>query len=67
MVVFAAVSHGEVAWLFGGSTRANPESNGLGLPGVYLVWIIAVTLLYWPCRWYADVKRRHSMAWLSYL
>ena len=67
-VVFAAVSHGEVAWLFGGSAvGAKPESYGLDLPGVYLMWIIAVALLYLPCRWYAEVKGRHGIAWLSYL
>ena len=46
---------------------AKPESYGLDLPGVYLMWIIAVALLYLPCRWYAEVKRRHGIAWLSYL
>ena len=67
-VVFAAAAHGDVAWLFGGPPiGAKPEGYGLGLPGVYLVWIIAVAALYLPCRWYAEVKRRRSDGWLSYL
>ena len=67
-VVFAAVSRGGTAWLFGAPPLGDkPDSTGLALPGVYLVWIIAVALLYLPCRWCAEFKRRHDTAWLSYL
>ena len=66
-VVFAAVSHGDTAWMFGAPPiGAKPEGYGLDLPGVYLMWIIAVALLYLPCRWYAGVKRRRGSGWLSY-
>ncbi len=40
---------------------------GFGLPMVYLVWIGVVLALYYPCRWFADVKQRRKDAWLSYL
>jgi uncharacterized membrane protein len=67
-VAFAAFDHGDVAWLFGAPpVGGQPKGYELGLPGVYLVWMIAVALLYLPCRWYAEVKRRHNIAWLSYL
>ena len=67
-VVFAAAIHGDVAWLFGGlPIEAKSEDYGLGLPGVYLVWVLVVALLYLPCRWFAEVKRRRSERWLSYL
>jgi len=36
------------------------------LPIVYLVWIVVVITLYPLCRWFADLKRRRSDAWLSY-
>jgi hypothetical protein len=65
---FATAAHGDVAWLFGGLPfEAKSEGYGLGLPGVYLVWMIVVALLYLPCRWFAEVKRRRSDGWLSYL
>jgi uncharacterized membrane protein len=46
--------------------EAIPESYGLSLPMVYLVWIGVVLLLYVPCRWFAEVKRRRRDVWLSY-
>jgi hypothetical protein len=43
-----------------------PESYGLSLPLVYLVWIGVILILYWPCRWFAGVKARNPGGWLSY-
>lgn len=54
-----------------GPWEVRPEavspSYGLSLPLVYLAWVAVVLILYLPCRWYADVKRRHPGGWLSYL
>lgn len=67
-VVLAAATCGDAAWLFGGrAAGAPPEGCGLGLPGVYLAWMLVVAVLYPPCRWFASVKRRHGDGWLSYL
>jgi uncharacterized membrane protein len=57
-------------WLFTNHPMANPPApNGytwsLGL--LYLVWAIAVVMLYFPCRWYADLKARRNNWWLKYL
>ena len=44
------------------------SSFGLGLGGVYLVWIVVIALLYPICRWYQMQKVNHpSKWWLSYL
>jgi uncharacterized membrane protein len=67
-LILAALAHGDVAWLFGGlAIEMKPEGYGMGLPGVYLMWVIVVAMLYPPCRWSAEVKRRRSDRWLSYL
>jgi hypothetical protein len=46
-----------------------PETSGphLGLAWVYVAWLAAIVLLYFPCRWYAGVKRRYPGGALSYL
>jgi uncharacterized membrane protein len=57
-------------WLFTNHPMANPPAPdgytwSLGL--LYLVWAIAVVMLYFPCRWYAELKARRSDWWLKYL
>jgi len=44
-----------------------PQGYGLGLPGVYVVWLIVIVTLYPFCRWVAGVKARRRDWWLSYL
>jgi uncharacterized membrane protein len=62
---------GDTSWMFGTppapSVFTPPADYGYGLPVVYLIWAIVVVLLYFPCRWFADVKARRREAWLSYL
>ena len=43
------------------------QNYGTNLVGVYLAWIVIMTLLYPACRWYAGVKQRRRDWWLSYL
>ncbi len=51
----------------GSSLRRRRHLTGLSLPMVYVMWIGLILVLYWPCRWYAGVKQRHSGGLLSYL
>lgn len=45
-----------------------PEGYVWSLGLLYLVYAIAIVLLYFPCRWYAGLKqRRKDVAFLSYL
>jgi uncharacterized membrane protein len=49
-----------------GALMSTPKI-GLGLPGVYLVWLGVLVLLYPLCRWFAGLKQRRTEWWLSYL
>jgi len=57
-------------WLFTNHPMMNPEPPD-GYPWrlsqLYLVWAIAVVILYVACRWFAKVKARNKSAWLRYL
>ncbi len=44
-----------------------PPDTGGPLWAVYLCWAAGTFLLYWPCRWFAGVKARRRVPWLSYL
>jgi uncharacterized membrane protein len=58
----------DLAWLFRDLPPMNkPPTFGLGLPGVYAVWIGVVAALYPLCHWFAAIKRRRKDWWLSYL
>lgn len=46
---------------------APKEGWGYDLPGVYLAWVVAVLLLYFPSRWFMKVKQQHKKWWLSYI
>jgi hypothetical protein len=44
-----------------------PKGYGVGLPGVYAIWLLVVAMLYPFCRWVAAVKARRREWWLSYV
>jgi uncharacterized membrane protein len=55
-------------WLIPGAVFfRHLDGWGYSLPGVYLVWLIVVLVLYFPCRWFARLKARRRDWWLSYL
>ncbi len=63
--------YGQVHWMFESPSLRQfpitpPPGWGYSLPIVYLVWAVVVLTLYPLCRWFADLKRRRSDAWLSY-
>jgi len=58
------------AWLFANhpmNPGPVPQDYMWSLGLLYLVFAVAIALLYLPCRWYADLKSRRRDAWLSYL
>lgn len=56
-------------WLEWGGTfpTASPPGYGLGLIGTYLATAAALALLYFPCRWFAQVKARTGAWWVRFL
>jgi hypothetical protein len=68
-VAVALLFHQPFAWLLHGGFFLNdiPEGYGHNLPFIYLIWITAVALLYFPCRMWAGLKGRRKDWWLSYL
>jgi hypothetical protein len=59
-----------IGWLFVTPLERpspNPGNLGFSLGTVYLFWILGVFLLYFPCRWFAELKSRRRDWWLSYL
>lgn len=67
IIHLAAVAVSALLGISGGQLF-NPNPNwGFGLPIVYLVWLLVVASLYYPCKWFMQVKRRRNDWWLSYL
>jgi uncharacterized membrane protein len=65
------VTHQPVRWLFHGGFFLNypPDGQpyGHGLAVVCSMWIAVVVLLYFPCAWFARVKRNHPDSLLRFL
>ena len=70
IAVAAVRSPAAMPWLFDNHPMMMappPEGYPWSLPLLYLVFAVAVVLLYFPCRWYAALKARRSDWWLGYL
>ena len=72
-IVVSKLRTGTVSpWLFANHPMGNPpppEGYTWSLPLLYMMWAVAILLLYPACRWYAGLKARRSGAGrvLSYL
>lgn len=60
-----------IGWLLGEQKlpvfRQIPAGYGYELPFVYLMTFLSIVLLYFPCRWFEEVKRKRREWWLKYL
>jgi len=70
----AGIRYGDLAFLLkhqlptlGGDAKTFPADYGFSLAGCYVWWLLIVLSLYFPCRWYANLKARRRDPWLSYL
>ncbi len=70
-LVVSKMRLGEVSpWLFANHPMGNPpapDGYTWGLGTLYAVWLVVTALLYFVCRWFADLKTRRKDWWLSYL
>jgi len=73
LIEFFALSMLLIGWWQGWYTNGAivgeflTRNLGLSLAGSYLIWIIVLALLYYPCKWFGELKRQSKSAWLSYL
>jgi uncharacterized membrane protein len=57
-------------WLFTNHPMGNPQPpTGYvwSLPLLYVIWGITIVLLYFPCRWFAELKAKRNDWWLKYV
>jgi uncharacterized membrane protein len=57
-------------WLFTNHPMGNPAAPAgyeWSLPLLYAIWGITIVLLYFPCRWFAELKAKRSDWWLKYV
>jgi len=70
-LVVSRIRLGHVSpWLFTNHPMGNPEPpDGYiwSLPLLYLVWAIAIAILYFPSRQFANIKATSKAWWLKYL
>jgi uncharacterized membrane protein len=68
-IVTAFVFGQPYKWLIRGGFFTSPPPDGYGhnLPFIWMIWALTVTILYFPCRWYAKYKATHKTWWLSYI
>jgi uncharacterized membrane protein len=70
MAVWVALAfHQRAAWLlYGGPLLLHtPAGYGHGLPFIYAMAFSVVVMLYFPCKWFMNVKQEHKEWWLRYL
>ena len=67
LAILLGIAQGFSAEQFFTHYRFFPAGFGVGLAGVYLIWIAVVAMLYPLCRWVAAVKARRQDWWLSYV
>ena len=67
LTILLGMAQGFAAQQFLTHYRYFPKGFGVGLAGVYLIWIAVVVILYPFCRWVAAVKTRRQDWWLSYI
>jgi len=70
-LVVSKIRMGSISpWLFTNHPMGNPEppeGYTWSLPLLYVIWAISIVILYFACRWFANVKATRTTWWLKYL
>jgi uncharacterized membrane protein len=71
-IAFAYARYGSAHWFFESPSLeryplTRPPEWGNPLPVVYAMWALVVIALYWPCKWFGELRARTRRPWLSYL
>jgi hypothetical protein len=69
LVSFVREGHADL-WLFANHPMMGPPAPPgytWSLPLLYLVFACVIALLYFPCRWFADLQARRRDSWLAYI
>jgi hypothetical protein len=66
IVLFFSMSH-HISEAYKSEFPFSPNNFGLPLAGVFAIWLLLITLLYFPCRWFGQYKKTHDYWWLTYL
>ena len=70
-LLVSRLTRGHVSpWLFTNHPMGNPPppaGYAWGLGTLYLTWAVAIVLLYFACKWFAEVKARRTDWWLRFL
>jgi hypothetical protein len=53
-------------WLIEGGffTQPPPDGYGHNLGFIWLMWLLALVILYFPCKWYMGVRKRRQDLWI---
>mgnify|MGYP003694794795 CR=1 FL=1 len=55
-VLFAWGRSATATWMLGSTGVGKPAGYGLGLAGIYAVWLVIIIALYPACRWFASLE-----------
>lgn len=68
-ILLALYSFGDASWLYGAPVAHSPQSLSYGyeLLPTFAGWIVVILVLYYPSKWFANLKKRRKDWWLSYL
>lgn len=66
-LVWTGLQFGQFSNLAFSSPADLPAGYQPSLTRVYVVWVLLLALMYFPCRWFSGYRRNNDFWWLKYL